>query len=79
MTERWVNDRKDMVTVTPLPPAEGGHGYHVKLHTTRTDIPMTYQRQTYHGDIIAAARQAAWLIELAGGDWSRTSLLHEGT
>jgi hypothetical protein len=79
MTERWINERTDMVTVTPLPPGEGGHGYHVQLHTTRTDIGSDYKRRTYHSDIIDAAKRAAWLMEdLAGGNsWSRVSTLHQ--
>jgi hypothetical protein len=70
-TQRWFDARGDMITLAPLPAGEGGHGFHVKLHTARKDIGSDFLRQTYHSTVDMAARQVAGLMERAGGTWQR--------
>jgi hypothetical protein len=52
----WVEERtKAVIYLRPV--FGGGRGYYVKLATDQVPRRSDYLRETYHGDVVAAAEQ----------------------
>jgi hypothetical protein len=51
----------------------GGHGFHVKLATSRV-VGRDYLREAYSPNLLFAAERVIWLMtELVPGKWTRVA------
>ncbi len=71
-TRYWLEARsRDMITLAPVPPNEGGTGYHVSVVTTRLPRNADMVKRSYHSELSDAAARVAYLIStVLPGDWS---------